>query len=245
MSRFSNLKKFLSLKEAVFIYIKMKTGQWNNWELKKLKHPFSVRNNPYDYATFEEVLLREDYDLDLDFTPKTIIDAGANIGLTSIYLATKYPTANIISIEPENENFQILVQNAAKYENIIPVKAGVWNKKTFLAIKDNGGGNNAFTVEEVSEESESTIQALSIVDVMQQNGWQQIDLLKMDIEGSEKIIFESDIESWLPFTRKLVIELHDRMLPGCSAAFFSALDKYRFSSVEKGENIICTNQTLN
>ena len=90
----------------------------------------------------------------------------ANIGLTSIYLATKYPTANIISIEPENENFQILVQNAAKYENIIPVKAGVWNKKTFLAIKDNGGGNNAFTVEEVSEESESTIQALSIVDVI-------------------------------------------------------------------------------
>lgn len=245
MSRFSALKKHLSLKEAFFIYTKMKIGQWNNWKLVKLKHPFSLRNNPYDYATFEEVLLREDYNLELGFTPKTIIDAGANIGLTSIYLASKYPTAKIVSLEPEHGNFQVLVQNAAKYENIKTVKAGVWNKITFLAIKDNGGGNNAFTVEEVSEETESTIQALSIADIMQQNDWQQIDFLKIDIEGSEKIVFESDIESWLPFTKTLVIELHERMVPGCSAAVFSALNKYSFSSVEKGENIIFTNQTLN
>ncbi|MEO5947153.1 MAG: FkbM family methyltransferase [Chitinophagaceae bacterium] len=244
MSRFSTLKKHLSLKEAFFIYTKMKTGQWNNWKLKKLYFPFSLRNNPYDYATFEEVLLREDYNLDLGFTPKTIIDAGANIGLTSVYLASKYPTAKIVSLEPENENFQILAQNAAKYENIKPVKAGVWNKKAFLVIKDNGGGNNAFTVEEVSAENESTIKAFSIAAIMQQNGWHQIDFLKMDIEGSEKIVFESDFESWLPFTRVLVIELHERMVPGCSAAVFSALNKYQFSWVEKGENIVCNNEML-
>ncbi len=244
MSRFSTLKKHLGFKEAFFIYIKMKTGQWNNWKIKKLNHPFSLRNNPYDYATFEEVLLREDYNLNLGFVPKTIIDAGANIGLTSVYLASKYPTAKIVSLEPEHGNFQMLVQNAANYENIMPVEAGVWNKKALLAIKDNGGGNNAFTVEEVPAKNESTIQAFSIAAIMQQNGWKKIDLLKMDIEGSEKVVFESDVDSWLPFTRVLVIELHERMVPGCSAAVFSALDKYQFSRVEKGENIICTNAML-
>ncbi len=244
MSRFSTLLSHISLKETLFIYLKMKTGQWNSWKLNKLQHSFSLRNNPYDYATFEEVLLKDAYNIDLEYEPKTIIDAGANIGLTSIYLASKYRQATIISLEPEEENFQLLVKNAAKYDNIIPVKAGVWNKKSFLVIKDNGEGNNAFTVEEVANENENTIQAFSISDIIQQNNWQKIDLVKMDIEGSEKTIFENDVDSWLPVTKTLVIELHDRMMPGCSSAVFGTLAKYDFSKSKKGENIVFTNKAL-
>lgn len=244
MSRFSTLKKHIGWKEAMFIYFKMKTGQWNNWNLKKLKFPIEIRNNPYDYATFEEVLLREDYNLDLGYNPLTIIDGGANIGLTSAYLASKYPMASIVSLEPEQDNFQLLVKNTQYYNNIKPVKAGVWSKKAKLVIKDNGSGNNAFTVEETTTEDETAILAFSISDIMRQNDWKSIDLLKMDIEGSEKIVFESNVDDWLPLTRTLVIELHDRMVPGCAEVFFSKLEKYKFSWVEKGENMICRNTIL-
>lgn len=244
MSRFSTLKKHLGWKETFFIYLKMKTGQWNNWKLRKLGHPISLRNNPYDYATFEEVLLREDYNLDLGYNPLTIIDGGANIGLTAAYLATKYPLASIVALEPEQDNFDLLVKNTEQYKNVKPVKAGVWNKNTKLVIKDNGDGNNAFTVAEATPDDETVTQAFSINDIMRQNEWKTIDLLKMDIEGSEKIVFESNIEEWLPVTRVLVIELHERMIPGCTTAVFTALEKYKFSWEGKGENLICRNTMM-
>jgi tRNA1(Val) A37 N6-methylase TrmN6 len=66
-----------------------------------------MRKNPYDYATFEEVLLREDYNIDFGFEPRTIIDGGANIGLTSFF-ANKYPQADIVAVEPEEGNFEML-----------------------------------------------------------------------------------------------------------------------------------------
>ena len=108
MSRFSILKKHLSFGEAASIYLKMKTGNWNNFNLKKLKYSFSFRNNPFDFATFEEVILKEDYNLNINFNPSTIIDGGANIGLTSVFFANRYPKAEIVAVEPEEGNFEML-----------------------------------------------------------------------------------------------------------------------------------------
>ena len=145
MSRFSNLKKHLSFREAISIYLKIKKGNYDSFRLKKLQHPFSMRKNPYDYATFEEVLLREDYNIDFGFEPRTIIDGGANIGLTSVFFANKFPNANIVAVEPEKENFQMLQKNTNSYSNISLLNAGIWDHNTFLSVVDEGKGNNAFT----------------------------------------------------------------------------------------------------
>src|SRR5690606_16666685 len=125
MSRFTLLNKYLSFNEALSIYFKIKTGRFNNWKLKKLNYPFHIRNNPFDYVTFEEVLLEELYNLPNDFKPLTIIDAGANIGLTSVYFASKYPNATIVSLEPEAENFKLLKNNTQYYANVYPMFAGL------------------------------------------------------------------------------------------------------------------------
>ena len=63
----------------------------------------------------------------------------------------------------------------------------------------------------------------------------------LDIEGSEKEVFSTDFENWLPKTKVIVIELHDAMKTGCSRAVFAAVNKYNFSFNFKGENIIFTN----
>ena len=68
-----------------------------------------------------------------------------------------------------------------------------------------------------------------------------LDLVKIDIEGAEKELFENGYEKWLPKTRVLVVELHDRMKPGCSKSVFSAICQYDFSFSHKGENLIFTN----
>ena len=205
----------------------------------EFKHPVYMRPSSSDYATFGEVILDKSYDLNLRFTPEVIIDCGANIGLTSIFFKNKYPNATIIAIEPEKNNFAILNKNLAGYEKIILYNNGIWDKKTNLKIEDAGYGNWGFIVHETSEESDSTIKAISLNDIVKDNNLGSIDILKIDIEGSEKEVFEADYDYWLSKTKVLIIELHDRLRKGASKAFFKALSNYDFDLAVKGQNIIC------
>lgn len=245
MSRFKKLKKYLGFSKAVSIYSKIKLGKFSNLTLHNLSHPFSIRNNPFDYATFEEVLLEETYNIAIPFSPEFIIDGGGNIGLTACYLATKYPAATIVSIEPDTDNYKIMQQNCSKYVNIKTLQCGVWKRDTHLKIDDANTGNNSFTVTETEEVSIESIEAVTIKHIMEKYKMPHIDILKLDIEGSEKEVFESNAELWLPKTRVLIIELHDRMKPGCSKAVFNAIGKYDFSFDMKGENLIFTNNAFN
>jgi FkbM family methyltransferase len=244
MSRFSSLIEHLPFGEALAVYLAMKTGRWNDFRLKKLKHPFAMRNNPYDFATFEEVLLQETYHIPAGFVPETIIDGGANIGLTAIYFASKFPGASIVSVEPDKENFQFLRENSRPYPNIIPLQAGIWSKETYLQLIDSGKGNNAFTVEESESAGGNVFRALTPGGIMRQRQWKSIDILKLDIEGSEKNVFESNYEDWLPFVNMLIIELHDMLMPGSSATVLEVLSAYGFSGSSKGENWIFINNRL-
>ncbi len=242
MSRFSILKKHLSFAEATSFYLKMKTGNWDNFNLRKLKHSFSIRNNPFDFATLEEVILKEDYNLNINFNPSTIIDGGANIGLTSVFFANKFPEADIVAVEPEEGNFEMLRKNTKNYGRIELIRAGIWNHSAILSIIDEGKGNNSFTVTEILSSRPGSISAISIYDIMKERNWVTIDILKLDIEGAEKNVFEKNFEKWLPHVKILVIEFHDRMLEGCSSTVLNALSHYNFWSEAKGENTIFYNK---
>ena len=43
-----------------------------------------------------------------ELKPKVIFDIGGNIGITSVYLASLFPEAQIYTFEPLKENFEIL-----------------------------------------------------------------------------------------------------------------------------------------
>lgn len=245
MSKFTRIKDELGFWTAVQLYYtEMKRKKFRDIKMQGLKHPFSLRPNPYDYATFEEVLLRKTYDLKFPGTPQSIIDGGGNIGLTAIFFANRFPSATIVSIEPDTDNFKLLEANCIPYEKIFPVKAGVWSHSCHLKVVDTGQGNNAFTVEEVRASTPDTIEAWSIGDIMKKQQWSTIDIVKLDIEGSEKQVFQSNYESWLPKTKVLFVELHDRMVHGCSKALFTAISKYDFTCEIAGENLLLVNKAL-
>jgi FkbM family methyltransferase len=237
------LRKYLSFDEAISIYLKIKTGRYKDWKLKKFTHPINLRNNPFDYVTFEEVLLEELYHLPAGFTPANIIDAGANIGLTSAYFASLFPGASIISLEPELENFKLLAANANQYLNVQPLRAGLWSHEAWLSVINVNDGNNAFQVEVSTVETDQSIKAYSVKNIMEQKHWTQLDLLKIDVEGSEKEIFEGDT-SWLASVKIMMIEFHDRFKPGCEDAVFAAADKCNFKSFAQGENHVFINLDL-
>lgn len=206
---------------------------------KGYQFPFLLRSKTSDIPTFYQCIYNEEYNFNFSNAPAVIVDLGANIGLTSLYFKRKYPKAKIIAVEPEDSNFEILVRNTNSYKDIHCIHSGVWNRVTDLVVVDEGMGNYGFTVKEVPENTPDSFSATSVQQIIDDFGLHKIDVLKIDIEGSEKELFESNYD-WMKKVDHIIIEFHDRMKPGCSKSFFKALLDYDFEISFKGENLLCT-----
>lgn len=227
---------------GISVYIQIKITKSGRIYLPGLKHPVYLRPDTSDVHTFREIFLRQEYDISFSGTPQVIIDAGANIGFTTLFFTKRYPTAKIFSLEPDSENFKILKNNTRVYKNITSIQAALWNKKGTIEIKDKGYGVRGFMAEEGAAGSITSLPSTTMDDLMQEHTISSIDILKIDIEGSENEVFSSGAEKWLPVTKCLIIELHDRMKPGCSKAVFKALSVYNFEMEIKGENLVFVNK---
>lgn len=222
----------------------------NKIYLGGLSSPICIRPKTSDLLTFHQVFTFKEYDINLRFNPMVIIDAGANIGLTSLYFNKIYPNARIIAIEPEKSNFEMLKINCKNVQNILLHKRSLSNQPNLgLNVIDKGYGNWGF-VTEINDNTNSqkvvdTVKTITIDEVMNENEIECIDLLKIDIEGAEKELFESNYENWIPKTKCIVIELHDGMKMGSSKSFFKTISKYNFSYHRmNGENLVFINRDI-
>lgn len=241
----NNLKIFVKRygpAKGLAVYNAMKFNTSGKLKLPSIKHPIRFKPKTIDEYTIIEIFGEACYSIDFDFEPKLIIDAGANIGLGAVYFTNRYPSAKIIAIEPEANNYRQLLENCNPYRQINPLQSAVWNKSTYVKIEDNGYGTRGFMISETSKEEKDAIKAIAIEDLVTQH--EIIDILKLDIEGSEKALFEEGFENWLPRTRAIIIELHDNMVPNCSETVYNTINKYNFTSFQKEENIIFINKDL-
>lgn len=196
--------------------------------------PVWVRNSTADLPMFYYVFESRDFDFDTTEPPEVIIDCGAHIGLTAVFMAHKYPEARIFCIEPETANFELLQKNTAAYKNVTCLKYGIWSKTTHLRIVDTQTGNWGFRTDETELAGKDTIPAISINEIMTQYGLNKIDICKINVEGTEKELFEKNYSHWLSRTGLIFIELHDHLQEGCSKSFFKALVDYNFALSTKG-----------
>jgi FkbM family methyltransferase len=179
-------------------------------------HPVHLRIDTSDFCAYRDVLIfrSKSYDPDIpDFSPKTIVDVGAHIGMASILFALKYPTARIIAIEPERSNFAALVRNTAPYKTITPIHAALWREDGEVTLgPSNAHPKGAY---QIVEKGLQRIRAITMDAVMRETGIQTIDLLKVDVEGAEIEVFESC--PWIRNVGIIAVELHDRVRSGCSS----------------------------
>ena len=208
------------------------------------KNALLLRANTSDFLTFKQIFLYNEYDIEIEFEPEFIIDGGAYVGYSSVYFGNRFPNAKIVALEPAKSNYDLLVKNTVSYNNIYNYNAGLWSTKTSLTVKDEGYGNWGFFVKEIAYENridENYIKGIPISEILNSSGFNTIDILKLDIEGSELEIFSKNYEPWLGKVRMIIIELHDRLRTGCSDAFYNATRNYNFSYSRSGENIVLKN----
>lgn len=205
-----------------------------------LRQIIRLRGKTSDYQAFKKIFVEGEYAFSLGLTPRLILDGGANVGYSSVFFTHQYPEAVVVAIEPESENFQLLTQNTALYKNIRPIQAALWPRKTELVMENTTGQPDAFRVSESHSSDSSTIPAITIMDLLGEMGLDRIDLLKLDIEGAEKELFEDPAaHQWLSRTQAIILELHDRFKPGCTEAVEGALAAHKFVRSQRGENLLC------
>ena len=212
-----------------------------HFQPKGMKAPLMIRAKTSDLLVFEHVFVTSETKMLIDRigNPSVIIDAGANIGLTTASFAAAFPQAKIIAIEPQQDNFDILCKNVAAYPNVICLKAALWHTNTRLQLHDPGRSHYSFQVGEVIDPNEDgTVEALTVPELIDRFQLGKIDFLKVDIEGAEKEVFENGAEAWLPKVSSLAVELHERMKPGCGYAFFNAACSRKFKYYGMGEKIV-------
>jgi len=163
-----------------------------------------------------------------------IIDAGGYIGTAAIAFAKKYPRAAIVSLEPNTGNFGLLAANTAPWPNIIAMNKALASERSVSELFDRGTGEWGFTlIETAADRTTSRIESVECVTVDQildQIGSAGADIIKIDIEGGEHALLSRNI-GWINKTKAICIELHDRIVPGCSAVWQTAVaGRYNFHS---------------
>jgi FkbM family methyltransferase len=244
MRKFLKLKNHFGFIGGLIILLKLKLGFVKNIKLPGIEHPIFLRKGTSDIPTFYQVFADDEYDIPYS-QPKIMIDGGANIGLFAVLMKNKFPESQIISIEPDKSNFEVLTKNTHYYKNVWLENSGIWSVDAKLKVFDKyDAGKWGMVVEE--NEKEGNIPAISINSLIKKYAIQRIDLLKLDIETSEKNLFSSAYQDWLPLVKTIIIELHDRMEPGCSKPFFEAINKTfkRYNLSIEGENVIIDNLDL-
>ncbi len=116
---------------------------------------------------------------------RTVFDAGGNFGQSALRFAGAFPDATVFTFEPFPSSFARLQVAAAGHARIRPfnVALGAAPGTATLHVTPSAGNNSLFptpTAEATVEVSVDTAEAVAAAHAVT-----VIDLLKMDVEGSE------------------------------------------------------------
>jgi len=151
---------------------------------------------------FKEIFLDEIYKQELPAKP-FIIDCGANIGLSVIYIKSLYPDAEIMAFEPDEQNFKLLEKNVRSFgfTGVTLKKEAVWVEDTVLKFANEGSMSSKINTD--AHHATINVNAARLKNYLVR----KVDFLKIDIEGAEYAVLR-DIKDDLRLVNNLFVEYH-------------------------------------
>jgi len=171
---------------------------------------------------------------------KLIIDLGANIGVETLRFAKMYPHAKIFAIEAAKENFETLVKNTKNMSNVTCLNAAIWNKNSKLKIIKKTESGQARYVREVNNSEKFHIKGIPLNKILSKYLIKNICILKVDIEGAERKLFNKSCKKWLHLVKCIIMEAPDSDFPLTTQKILKLFIKnnYKFNTYINGENLI-------
>ncbi len=187
-----------------------------------------VRTNGADWGVLHSIFADREYDVPPSAVgmPRTILDLGANCGYATLFLASRFPQAKLVAVEP-------LPANATMYRrNVLGRGINATLVEGAVATSDGEGellltGNDACeSLAPVHDwKDKIRVKTMTVEHLLSAAGWDRVDLLKMDIEGYESQLL-ADRPGWLSRVGAIVAELHGSYGP---AEFRRDLAPFGFS----------------
>lgn len=119
--------------------------------------------------------------------------------------------------------------------------AGTWTHDAAhhrLSRQYRDGREWAVQVRECEKGETPDVYGRDIGTVLRQTTFQTIDILKIDIEGAERVLFSGTSHVWLDQVSNIAIELHDTT---CEGVFFAVMSAYSYDLSKSGESTVCKN----
>jgi len=168
------------------------------------------------YSSFRQIFIDLNYYFETSTKRPVIIDAGANIGVSLFFFRYLYPKAKVMCFEPDKINFQYLKKNLEKNKlaNIYLYNVALSDYEgsiKFWTRSDMAGGDiGASNVAELrhyyhakSDLTEVSVPCTQLSRFIEE----EIDLLKLDIEGSESDVL-LDVSEQFSQIKNMVMEYH-------------------------------------
>ena len=168
-------------------------------------------NDGSDLFIYSEVFEHECYRLPIERPPATILDLGANIGLSTVYFARQFPDARLACVEPVPGNLRILDQNLELngiQAQVFRAAADITDGNVMMERHAKDYGHKVAAGSQSSTPSQFEVPAISIPSLLERLGWDRIGLMKLDIEGHETVLLTTAFE-WLDRVDTLCVEYHE------------------------------------
>jgi FkbM family methyltransferase len=141
----------------------------------------------------------------------TILDIGGNIGMTAYYFS-RY-AKDVYVVEPSLEHFDILTRMISfnKLKNVHPINRAVYMKEGKLPLFHNHNKtmyslHGAVASPDLKEEM---VDCITVEGIINENKIEKVDLMKLDVEGSEtEILSGSAFKAVAPKINTIIIERH-------------------------------------
>jgi FkbM family methyltransferase len=199
----------------------------------------TFEHKQYAPPGFNEERIKAEYErLIVESKVPLIIDAGANIGTSVAWFGEHYPKSHIVAIEPDRENFSILVRNTLDYWVDYRLSA-IGSKDCAGSLVDSGRGTLGYTTttENSNENQLLFLSASRLIGEKVLAGFAPF-IFKCDIEGGEKELF-SATDDFLSSFFLFIAEPHDWMLPNSASSqnMLRAISREPRDFIFYGENI--------
>ena len=208
-----------------------------------------------DYSVFKQIFNFEEYNLIYTLlknnnsflkNESVLIDAGANVGYTTMFFSHFLNFKKIICIEPSIENVKILNENIKSLHNynaIIVYQRALTNSLNLNFSLDTSFRDQKDWSITTTENELGDIKGITINEIIQKHNLKEITVLKIDIEGAERFIFTKDSDlDFLKIVKILAIEIHDEF--NIRGEINEILIDNNFMIFESGELTIGINKNL-
>jgi FkbM family methyltransferase len=175
-----------------------------------------LRRGTTDFKVFDEIFVERAYapcvaGLPANLGRVTLIDLGANIGLSVLFLTRALEVGEIIAVEPDPDNFRLLSENlrrAGLASRSIALRAFAGAEPARAELHDSRNGAWGMRMGSLSD---TGIPVLPLTGIAHAAKAGPPILLKCDIEGGERQLF-LHIRDWDHLIRYIFLELHTEFL---------------------------------